>query len=283
MNTGLEYVYYIHRWGIAETLSYPLLLSSLCVDDSSELATRKINLVAQYIESFVVRRSTNFKKFASSSIRYTMYSLVKELRGKSLEELGAILSQRLSDMNSTWEGMIDVRLHGQNKKFVTFLLSRMTAFVEEESGMTSSFDTYYKKKKGKPFEIEHIWANKFREHREDFDQESEFEEYRNKIGGLVLIPRGTNQSYGSKPYAEKLPHYVKENLLAQSLCEITYQNNPNFRNMIERLNLKFEPHLVFGKSDLLERQKLYIEICKAIWPNLIGSQISEVASHASNA
>ncbi|MCV5657329.1 hypothetical protein OFN54_38885, partial [Escherichia coli] len=48
----LEYVFYIHHWGIAPTLSFPLMLAPLNVDDSPEAVKAKINLVARYIETF---------------------------------------------------------------------------------------------------------------------------------------------------------------------------------------------------------------------------------------
>ncbi|HCN3693073.1 TPA: DUF262 domain-containing protein, partial [Escherichia coli] len=125
----LEYVFYIHHWGIAPTLSFPLMLAPLNVGDSPEAVIAKINLVARYIETFVVRRSVNFRKFSASSIRYTMYSLVKEIRGKSIEELKDLLSKKLSEMPDTFAGMKEFRLHGQNYRFVKFLLSRITAWV----------------------------------------------------------------------------------------------------------------------------------------------------------
>ncbi|MCV5224514.1 hypothetical protein OFC57_37000, partial [Escherichia coli] len=84
----------------------------LNVDDSPEAVKAKINLVARYIETFVVRRSVNFRKFSASSIRYTMYSLVKEIRGKSFEELKDLLSKKLSEMPDTFAGMEEFRLHG---------------------------------------------------------------------------------------------------------------------------------------------------------------------------
>jgi len=65
-------------------------------------------------------------------------------------------------------------------------------------------------------------------------------EQRNRIGDLVLLPRGTNQSYSDAPYAKKLQHYVKENLLVKSLHELTYQNNPNFVKMAQELGLPFK-------------------------------------------
>ena len=262
---SLEHIYYIKRWGIATSLSYPLLLASLSVNDDNEMIQTKLNLVAKYIETFVVKRSVNFKKFASSSIRYTMYSLVKEIRNKSIHELQLILAKKLSEMDKTWCGVDSFRLHGQNRKFVKFLLSRISGYIDKLAGSNNTFETYFTSPNGKPFEVEHIWANKFNEHKDEFDQQVDFDECRNRLGALVLLPRGTNQSYGSKAYQEKLPHYVKENLLVQSLCELTYKNNPNFKPLIYKYDLPFEPHNEFNKADVIKRQSLYRNICESIW------------------
>lgn len=265
LTDSLQHVFYISRWGIANSLSYPLLLASLKANDNSETVSEKMDMVARYIEAFVVRRSVNFRKFASSSIRYTMYTLVKEIRRIEVSELKVILQKKIDEMEEPWTGIQSFRLHGQNRVFVKFLLSRITSYIEQQSGFNSSFEKYYHNPGGKSFEVEHIWADKFAHHKDEFDQESDFQEYRNRIGALVLLPRGTNQSYGAKKYSEKLSHYIKENLLVQSLCPLTYQNNPNFLSMKNRLNLPFKAHEDFKKADVTERQKLYQAICESIW------------------
>ncbi|MDR3129400.1 MAG: DUF262 domain-containing HNH endonuclease family protein [Tannerellaceae bacterium] len=261
----LSHVFYIKRWGIANSLSYPLLLASLQTTDNSDTVLEKIDLVARYIEIFVVRRSVNFRKFASSSIRYTMYTLVKEIRRTEVHKLKDILKRKLDEMEEPWVGVQNFRLHSQNGVFVKFLLSRITSYVEQQSGLNSSFEKYYHNPGGKSFEVEHIWADKYADHKEEFEQESDFQKYRNRIGALVLLPRGTNQSYGAKPYNDKLNHYIKENLLVQSLCPLTYQNNPNFLSMNNKLTFPFKAHKEFRKADISDRQKLYQAICESIW------------------
>jgi hypothetical protein len=265
MSGGLESIHYLQQWGIAASLKHPLLLASLLPGDSIAMANQKMNLVAQYLEIFCVRRSINFRNFGATSIRYTMYSLVKELRDKSLEELQVLLHAKLESMEETWAAFNRFRLHGQNKYFVKYLLSRLSGYVDELAGENTNFTNYFHKGMGKPFEIEHIWSQHFVEHKDEFDQQHDFEDYRNRLGGLVLLPRGTNQSYGDKPFAMKKAHYIKENLLVKSLCPLAYENNPNFKKLISDHNLPFEAHEDFKKADLETRQALYQAICEEIW------------------
>ncbi len=262
---GWENVFYHYQWGIADSLSFPLMLAPLKSTDSPEVTRQKINAVARFMETFAVRRSINFRKFGASSIRYTMYTLVKELRGKDLDSLNALLQSKLNEMEEKWDGVSEFRVHGMNRYFVKFLLSRITAFIEQQSGGSTKFSTYFISPGTKPFEVEHIWADKFSEHRKEFDQQHEFDAYRNRIGDLVLLPQGTNQSYGAMPYSEKVQHYLKENLLVKSLHPKTYENNPNFVKMTERQGLLFKPHKSFDKADIDERQALIQSICKVIW------------------
>ena len=115
------------------------------------------------------------------------------------------------------------------------------------------------------YEIEHIWANPLKHHADEFSHESEFEEYRNRIGGLLLLPKSINASSGDDPYAEKRKVYAGQNLLAQSLTEQAYRNNPGFIRFKENSGLLFHEHQEFKKADLDDRQKLYQQLAKRIW------------------
>ncbi len=262
---GWEHVFYIKHWGIAPSLALPLMLAPLKSTDSPDVTRQKINEVARYIETFAVRRSINFRKFGASSIRYTMYTLVKELRGKDVDSLRTSLQGKLAEMKETWDGLAQFRLHGMNRYFVKFILSRITGFIEQQSGASTSFSTYFVSPGTKPYEVEHIWADKFDKHRDEFEQQHEFENYRNRIGDLVLLPQGTNQSYGYKSYAEKIDHYLKENMFVKSLHPKAYENNPNFIGMVKALGIPFKAHESFAKADIDERQVLVQSICEVIW------------------
>ncbi|MEP3836409.1 MAG: DUF262 domain-containing protein [Algibacter sp.] len=264
-NEDLPYLYYVNRYSIANSLFDPLLLAPIKKEDSCEVINQKLNMVARFVETFVVSRSINFKKFSQSSIRYTMYTLVKEIRDKSISELGEILKSKIDAFDYTLAGgMPNFRLHGMNYKFVKYLLCRITGYVEQQVGLDSSFKKFFHPE-GKKFEVEHIWADKFEEHKDEFDQLHEFNEIRNRLGDLVLLPNGTNQSYNAMPYKDKYEHYIKENTLVQTLHPKYYENNPNFLNNPKLQGMNFKPYTSFKKEDIEERQNLYLDICEEIW------------------
>lgn len=265
LTEGLEHLYYLGYYGIAYSLSYPLLIASVKITDDEDTINKKLNIVARFIETFMVYRSVNHRTLAQSSIRYTLYTFVKEIRDKSPVQLVKILKKRIQGIDEDLSGTLRFELHQQNKQFVRYLLARITNYIEMESGIPSRFEDYMSSTIKKPFQIEHIWADNFEAHKDEFDQRDEFNYYRNGIGGLLLVSKGTNQAYGDAPYEKKLPHYLKENLLARSLHEECYHKNPNFVNFIKSSGIKFEPHKEFKKQDLIKRTLLYTTICEHIW------------------
>ena len=112
------------------------------------------------------------------------------------------------------------------------------------------------------------------EHKDEFGQRDDFEENRNKLGALILVPEGFNQSFGALSYEEKLPHYYGQNLLAKSLISQCYERNPNFLKFVEESGLPFKPHEKFMKMDIDERQQLYKKILEKIYDLKIFGEIA---------
>jgi len=240
-------------------------MSPIIISDDEETINKKLALTSRFLETFSVFRSINFRTLASSSIRYTMFTLVKEIRDKTVKELSEIFKNKIEEFEEDLSGMANLELHSQNKRFIHFLLARMTNYIEEKCGIPSSLEDYMNSEASKPFEVEHIWSDKFEEHKDEFDQRDEWEGYRNQIGALILLPRGFNQSYGAEPYEKKLPHYYGQNLLAQTLNQQCYEKNPSFLHFIKETGLPFESHSQFKKNDIFLRQKLYEKICEQIY------------------
>ena len=260
----LSHLNYINSWGIAESLQDPLLLASIKFDDDKTTIKRKLDFVARFIETFTVRRAVNYRKFGQTSIKYTMFGIIKSIRNNDLQTLGQNLKNEIIELDQKWEAVDDFRLHGMNRKFVKHLLSRVSSYVDNLVGKDTNYVSYHHPK-GRQFEIEHIWGNKFEEHKDEFDQKEDFQEWRNSIGALILLPNGTNQSFNSDKYAEKLKHYIKENTFAQTLHSHYYEKNPNFLKSPIINELDFKSHKEFKKEDISERQELVKRICEKIW------------------
>ncbi|MGB1121907.1 MAG: DUF262 domain-containing protein, partial [Flavobacteriales bacterium] len=263
-NPNLENVYHIGKWGIADSLQEPLLLSALRITDTEEECRKKMNLVAHYIETFTVRRALNFRKFGQSSIKHSMFNVIKSIRHNDLVTLYQDLGREVLDMKESWDGISQFRMHKMNRRFVKHLLCRISGHVDVLAGKDNNYSSFMNPK-GKPFEIEHIWSDHFERHRDEFSEKDDFDFYRNKIGSLILLPNGTNQSFSDSPYAEKSAHYLKENTYAQSLHPDCYIRNPNFTRRPELIQLKFEAHPEFKKADVNSRNDLVHRICTQIW------------------
>lgn len=263
LTPGLESVFYNAYNGF--TLQGPLVLAPVLQEDDQETADRKIRLVSGFLDTFIARRVWNFRTLGYSSIVYTMFNLMRDIRDRSVEDLVTTLKEKIDEISEPFSAQPRFRLHQQNGHYVRYILARITSHVEEESGMPSHFHNYVSRDIKKPFEIEHIWADKYSRHRDEFSSEQEFSEHRNRIGGLLLIPRGFNQSYGDLPYEKKVELYNSQNLLARSLNERCYQNNPSFLSYKHASGLPFKPHAEFRKADLDARQDLYRQIAEEIW------------------
>lgn len=263
LDESCPHLYYIRRWGIAGSIQDAMLLAPLNSSDDDETKIKKLDAVARFIETFTVKRAVNFMKFGSSAIQYTFFNIIKSIRNTSLEDLNNLLLGELEKMDQTFEEVTNFRLHQQNRRFVKHLLSRITAYVDQESGRNTTYQMYFEPK-GKKFEIEHLWSDHFEKHRDEFDQENDFIKTRNAIGSLILLPNGTNQSFNSDAYTDKLPHYLKENNYAQTLHKDFYEKNPNFKN--GRLkDISFKEHPVFLKEDVKERNLVVKQLCENIW------------------
>ena len=264
LTAGLEAIHYNAQNNF--TLQYPVLLAPLRQTDSEEEIVRKLRIVAGYIDILIARRIWNWKSTSYSAMQYAMFQLViLKIRGNSSAELADFLVQRLEDEDETFSGNDRFRLHGQNGPQIHRLLARMTDYVETQSGRTSRYAEYIQRRGKNGYEVEHIWADHADRHTDEFSHPTDFSEYRNRIGGLLLLPKSFNASYGDKPYADKREHYYGQNLLAQSLHEKAYEHDPGFRRFVERTGLPFEAHVDFKKAEMDARQRMYGALAEQIW------------------
>jgi hypothetical protein len=273
LTPGLESVLYNADHGF--TQQFQLLLAPLLPGDDDATVQTKLRLVADYIDCWLNRRLWNFKSITYSTLQYAVFQLTKEIRGLSIEALRDTLVARLQgdadDAGLTFRKQ--PYLNNWNAKSLHRQLARMIDWVEQQSGEPGQYAKYITRSGKHAFEIEHIWANHYERHTHEFDNPAAFGEYRNRLGGLLLLPKLINASLGDKDYAHKVEIYLTQNLLARSLHKQCYQNNPGFKQMVQRTGLPFRAFYqteegeksVFTKDDLEERFQLYRQIAEQLW------------------
>jgi uncharacterized protein with ParB-like and HNH nuclease domain len=274
LTPGFEEVFY-NAWN-GFTFQYPLILAAVSPADDDERFKLKTKMVAGWADIFVARRIVNYRNFGYSTVAYTMFNLVKDIRDLDVGELSDVLGLRIAEMEDKFGAVANLQLHRRNGHHIRYLLARMTAWLEQKCGGTLTFSELVSRDRRHPFEIEHIWANHPEQHPE-FPSEQEFADQRNRFGGLLLLPRDFNASYGDKPYSEKVEHYFGQNLLARSLHSRCYANNPTFVSLMNDGEIRSAPIMgEFTVESFRQRETLYERICEAVWdPGALGLNVPE--------
>lgn len=268
---GLEAIYYNGHNDF--TWQKTVLLAPLVLTDSADTVRRKLAATATYLDIWIMRRVVNYTRVSYSSTSYTMYLLCLEIRGKPLPELVTILTKRLVEDEVTFagypararKGINDLGLNQFSKRYIFHLLARLTAFVEHESGRPDRFPDYVNRHRKNSEDIEHIWPNDFERHARLFSDANEFQDWRNNVASLLLLPADINRSLQNMLYEDKVSHYAGQNLYAASLSAWMYHHQPQFKAFRERTGLPFKAYATFGKEQQLERRALVQQLAEQVW------------------
>ena len=253
-----KYFYLIVNNDYGFTLQPALILASIAYNDSDEVVEEKLQVVSKYITKVLTWRVWNHWMISQSAMEAPIYDLCKKIRGKSLEEVKELiasnpLSANIPDLTGS------PTLNQQNKRRLKVMLALITEIVARESKAPS----YILNKDD--IEVEHIWADHFNQHMDECASEDEFDNYRNNIGDLLVLPKSFNASYGDAPYVIKVEQYFSQNILAQTLNEKKYVNNPDFVRFMNSSGLNFKAYTEFKKNSIAERAELYKAILLWNW------------------
>ena len=262
LTPGLEPIFFNAQNNF--TLQYSVQLAPLTPADSYEEISRKFRTVATFLDILIARRIWNWRNIDYSTMQYAMFTVLRDIRGKSAVQTAEILTNRLTEDQETIVKNDRFAMHGTNGRQIHRLLARITDYVETQSGQQSRY-VEYMTSGNRRYEVEHIWANHPERHTDEFSHPSDFRSMRNRIGGLLLLPKTFNASYGDLKYEEKLPHYNSQNLLARSLNPECYSRNPGFLKFVSDSGLPFRPLEHFKSSEMEERCDLYLKLAERIW------------------
>jgi len=268
---GLQAVYYNAHNDF--TWQSTVLLAPLVETDDEVEVRRKMAVTATYLDIWLMRRAVNFIRVGYSSVSYAMMLLCRDIRRKPLGELVDILQQKLAEDDVTFAGspakgrtgISGLVLNQFSRRRIYHLLARITEATEIGAGRTESFDKLVSRDGKNPFDIEHIWADDFDAVKSQFASKTEFLEWRNHVGSLLLLPADVNRSLQAKPFEQKCAHYAKQNFYAASLTTSAYEHQPKFKHFMSTHELPFRAFEHFSKSEQEERRVLVAALVELVW------------------
>jgi hypothetical protein len=255
---------------------FMLALSACKVDDPEE--TEKIQAVAtgldhlfsllqlqgaydsnQYTERLFVISAEIREKPASQILPIFQKHLIEELKEhRDMPDLGAFNYTLFKPMS------ID-RL---NTRFVRYLFARVEMILAQKTKQEMRHtleDLVTRRGWVNGFHIEHILARND-ENKGYFKDEEQFEQERNRLGGVLLLKGADNESSGKEPYSKKLATYANTLLWNETLRTDSYKSKLDFKRFAKESGLPFKPLDKFGSQELEERQELLFKLCNLIWP-----------------
>ena len=270
LTPGYEAVFYNAHRDI--TYQNYFILASVRVDDSPEVVDQKIKLVSTFIDIFASTRIFNYKKINWNSNKSLLFRVLCQIRNQDAKTIGIKLFSTLQRMNEKLDAIKDFELNQFTGRYMLHMLARLTDYVNVQMGRASQFATYVDRNPKTSYDIEHILPNDYASYKDMFNDEEDFNNNRRKFGNLILLTSDHNRSYQAMPYEQKVVQYAGDNILAQSLYNGTYQNNPQFLRLAGMYG--FKPYDRFDKTAIRDRLQVYTQLAKAIWNS---AQIKELA------
>lgn len=259
-----------------------LTLAACKVDDTDENA--KILAIARAFDRAYVMLQLN-RAYDSNQFQELLYTLHPILRSCSADEIEQkINAQVLIDINARRNTNAQELLsYGQfkqvgygdyNSRFLRYFLTRIEKHLSDGLGW-KLMDTMYNyvcgTGKSNAYHVEHILARNDESRTIFLDaagnvDEAQFENERNRFGGLLLLKGQDNISSSNELYADKLKTYTgSAPHLAQTLVPDFYKSNSAMNNFVEASGLQFTAAPQFTRNTLESRSELLFAMTKQIW------------------
>jgi len=220
---------------IADSLSYPLYLSPISkIDDETTIST-KIQMVANFIDKYTNIRTLQNKTISQSSIRNSVYELVKQTRNVTVSDLQAVLSNELLKQLSDTEIRFSF-LPMNNSGYYHYFYARIMDYLNE----VDSFRSLLRSRKQDSYVLMRIFTLEDFGH--EFDEPTLYAYY-NSVSNFCLIKRYDIEQYPSDgTISDKLEflhsnNYMLDMVTSDTTSAISFviQKDNFIQNIINRI------------------------------------------------
>ncbi len=206
---NFENIYISNFYPIADSLSYPLFISPISKKDKNEVIDKKIKLVGKFIDVFTIVRVLVGRAITQSTIRYSMYELIKSTRNLDEQDLKIKLRIELERLLKTISPF--TILHKMdNWGFYHYLFAR----IIYNNNSNFEFGSLLRSKKQSSLILYKFFD--FEERPEDIN-ETLWNLNTNSVAGHCLVKRHDIEKIHAKKGMKRLEYLIKQNYLPEMI------------------------------------------------------------------
>lgn len=221
-------------------------------------------ILSRFLDVVAARRGWMTSWRSPASLETLMQEAIVQIREKKQQDLGLALQGLIADAPH-FDPRLAPGLSPQTKTWIRYLLSRLDwrlgELVNEQQTAADVFDA----KGPKAIEIEHLMGNDFQAFRENFASYAAFQQARDRLGALTLLPKRVNAGLQAQPYTSKLVAYRDQRPLTQSLCVSHYDQQNRFRGLANSEEYGLEPVAAMTPEVIELREIIYACLANDIW------------------
>jgi len=261
---------------------YQNIIAACSIKDSQEKL--KIEKIAKEIDRLYMLLNLN-GVYDSNNYQEISYQLNQSLQGADIEQYESIFSKAIEERIKDARGLSEVSSLLDYDRFKTrgydnikrrplrYFFARIEKYLCDNLEREMENDVYYiSTKTGHKtgYHIEHILARN-EENKGYFSTEEEFENQRNRLGGLLLLYNMDNIiSNNEEYYSGKRKTYNNGLVWGRTLIDSFYHSsNKRFKDFNddfkEDTGIEFKEFDKFDKETLESRSKLLYAVVKKIW------------------
>lgn len=163
----------VSNYCIADSLYIPLLMAPICKVDDAETIKEKIEQINLFVDSFINIRTLSSRSVTQSTIRDTIYDLVKEIRNLSADELREVLKSKYKPLDDLYDKMV---LGNYSPAYMHYFLAR----IKFNGQLELSFESLLRSRKHDSYVLYQIIQNS------DYDN-NETRDYISNQSNLVSV------------------------------------------------------------------------------------------------
>ena len=124
---GYEVLYLNSFYTIADSLIYPLLMSPVSKIDDNDIKREKIEIVSGFIDRLANIRTLQNRAITQTSMRNTIYELVKKARNTELAQLRSFLQNKTYEKDGLYHSLQEMN----NGSYYHYFYARIWCYLDE--------------------------------------------------------------------------------------------------------------------------------------------------------